>query len=95
MTRVWKDIAFQAGKYQDRDGKERTRYQPGGKICVEPDGRMWGVLEFLGQSVTFSVFDQREKGDQGETGRGGARNNSATRESSAGPREPIDDDIPF
>lgn len=95
MTRVWKDIAFQAGKYQDREGKERTRYQPGGKICIEPDGRMWGVLEFLGQSVTFSVFDQRDKTDQGETGRGGARNNSATRESSSGPREPIDDDIPF
>ena len=95
MPRVWKDIAFQAGKYTDREGKEKTRYQPGGKLVIEDDGRMWGIIEFMGQSCTFSVFDQKQRDGEPERGQGGASRDSAVRESSTKQRAPIDDDIPF
>ncbi len=94
--RKWMDIAFSAGKYTDREGKERTRYQPGGKICIEPDGRMWGILEFLGQSMSFGIFEQREKDAPPDRGQGGSRKDRAVRDSSKTQRDAfIDDDVPF
>jgi hypothetical protein len=94
--RKWMDIAFSAGKYTDAEGKERTRYQPGGKVCIESDGRMWGILEFLGQSMMFGIFEQRDKDAAPDRGKGGSRRDSGVRESSKPARPPIDDDeIPF
>lgn len=86
MARKYQDIAFQAGKYIDREGKERTRYQPGGRLITEDDGRQWGTIEFMGLTQTFSVFDQKPRNDNKQ---------SAVQESSKGARPPIDDDIPF
>lgn len=108
MGRVFYDIAFKGGEYQDREGKTKHRYKNQGKLVVEDDGRMWGVLEFLGLEQTFSVFPQQDRDDRGgqRGGNGGGsrgddrRDNGGSRGTprageTSGRRTDLDDDIPF
>ncbi len=106
MARVFYDLAAQAGEYQDRDGKTRHRFQKMGKLIVEDDGRMWGVLEVLGLETKFSVFPQQDRdGDnRGRSGGGSGRQVSSNpedrRDNSSGGGRPggrsdLEDDIPF
>lgn len=103
MARVFYDLAFKGGEYQDRDGKTKHRFKNCGKLIVEDDGRMWGVLEFLGLEQNFSVFPQQDK--DGNKGGGSSRRDDDRGQSSGGTprvgsggggkRNDLDDDIPF
>lgn len=103
MARKFQDIAIHGPKYQDRDGKEKTRYQPAGKLMTEEDGRQWGTLSILGLEIKFSIFDQKERDGtwHSNSGSGSANRPASTQGSSnqAGPSRNasagLDDDIPF
>ena len=101
MARKFQDMAAKAGKYTDREGKEKNRYQHVGKLVTEDDGRQWGTLEFLGMEISFTVFDQKERDGGSSSGQQQAR--SAPRQQSpqaqqgrsGGGAQGLDDDIPF
>lgn len=85
MSRKFYDLSAKGGEYTNSRGEKKHRFQPLGKLAVEDDGRMWGVLEILGMEVQFSVFEQKPRDQPAET------------KSSAGGsgRSDLDDDIPF
>jgi uncharacterized membrane protein YgcG len=103
MGRKWLDLACKGAEYTDRDGKTKHKYQNVGKIAVEDDGRMWGILEIFGLERPFSVFEQkRDKGGSGGSGGGsggGSSGGGSARGSGAAStrsgRDDLDDDIPF
>lgn len=101
MARKFQDMAAKAGKYTDRDGKEKHRFQHVGKLVTEDDGRQWGTLEFLGMEIAFSVFDQKARDGAGNGGSDrGQSHQSSSSSQPARAQQPasspgLDDDIPF
>lgn len=81
MAREFYDIVFRAGEYTDRDGKKKYRNQRGGKLVIEDDGRMWGVIEQFGLEVQFGVFRQQDKDSRdGNSGGGASRRDDDRRD---------------
>jgi hypothetical protein len=97
MARKFQDMAAKGPKYTDREGKEKHRYQPLGKLVTEDDGRQWGTLHILGLEVAFSIFDQKERdgGTQHSNSGSGSANRPAQSQGAGQARAGLDDDIPF
>ena len=99
-----KDLAVKTGSYQDRDGKEKGRYENVGGLFKSDDGSVYLMLkrtfnpagvevEAGRDSIIVSAFDLKPADGQQ------AAQQPAQRQQAAPQRQPapaaMDDDIPF
>lgn len=101
MAKKLYDLAVKTGTYTNKNGEEKGRWLNVGAVMLSDDGSKFIMLQRTfnpagvpdlsgrgGESVLLSMFEPKDKDDNGQVSRG---NNTRPVKS----MEDLDDDIPF